>query len=778
MSVAHLLVAACCLAQAAQPVVERRVLDDGRTIVSEVRVGSDGKSVAHGAWELKSRDGGELASGKLADGVRTGTWRFRDEGGELRAKGVYREGERTGPWKFFDAAGEPIAEGRFDEGRFDGEWTYRSDPALSGTFRHELGRHANGNKRYEGLSLDGERHGRWSLWWPDGTQQLDARFIAGRAVGPWRYWHADGSFDHAMYRGLESAVNPYDLLERDVREVEALFEDREAPVEEGTDEPVALANLPRPDLGSFAADEALRAVVRELRSGQSAAACAALLDLNPDRRAALAALLTDLAALDLGAESDVRLGARYEALFETLGLEALFTWHEGTELLDRRHNSVELLRLHSLLSLAAKDDLFWTFDVELLTSYSKERRASEGQALLLSPPCASALPVPADAAGGSARVDDRARREAFRVAGGAGTEQALKDALAWLVAHQAPEGCWRSGDFAAACGRIGEGTCEGSGDRLHDVGVTGLALLALLGDGNTLQQGTHRDAVVRGVRWLVVTQDDGSGQLVHARPDKEGTLTYSWYNLFEHAIATRALMKASASASSAALRSTAQRALDYLDRARNPYAGWRYAAQPTGESDTAITGWAALAVLAAVEAGFEVDPEVPASVIAWMDEVTDPATGRVGYMQIGSESSRYGALNDHYPPAKGEALTATGLLCRLRFGQAPEQEPLLKRHAELLARKPPEWDTDGYGCDMYFWFFGTYAMHAMGGTYWERWNKALKKAVVDSQRKDGDSDGSWDPVGPWGFSGGRVYSTALMALCLEVYGEPRVPGAR
>jgi hypothetical protein len=28
--------------------------------------------------------------------------------------------------------------------------------------------------------------------------------------------------------------------------------------------------------------------------------------------------------------------------------------------------------------------------------------------------------------------------------------------------------------------------------------------------------------------------------------------------------------------------------------------------------------------------------------------------------------------------------------------------------------------------------------------------------------------GSWDPSGPWGTAGGRVYSTALLTLCLEV----------
>jgi len=55
----------------------------------------------------------------------------------------------------------------------------------------------------------------------------------------------------------------------------------------------------------------------------------------------------------------------------------------------------------------------------------------------------------------------------------------------------------------------------------------------------------------------------------------------------------------------------------------------------------------------------------------------------------------------------------------------------------------------------------------------------MKAAVVSSQRKDGSATGSWDPIGPWGFSGGRVYSTALGVLCLEVYFRyARVLGAR
>ena len=93
----------------------------------------------------------------------------------------------------------------------------------------------------------------------------------------------------------------------------------------------------------------------------------------------------------------------------------------------------------------------------------------------------------------------------------------------------------------------------------------------------------------------------------------------------------------------------------------------------------------------------------------------------------------------------------------------------MEKHADLLVKSLPEWDPDGLSNDMYYWYYGSYAMFQMGGRHWENWNKAMKKAVLDSQRRDGSSKGSWDPIGPWGFSGGRVYSTALGVLCLEVY---------
>ena len=41
--------------------------------------------------------------------------------------------------------------------------------------------------------------------------------------------------------------------------------------------------------------------------------------------------------------------------------------------------------------------------------------------------------------------------------------------------------------------------------------------------------------------------------------------------------------------------------------------------------------------------------------------------------------------------------------------------------------------------------------------------------LVDEQLANGSDRGSWDPKDRWGGYGGRVYSTALSTLILEVY---------
>ena len=110
-------------------------------------------------------------------------------------------------------------------------------------------------------------------------------------------------------------------------------------------------------------------------------------------------------------------------------------------------------------------------------------------------------------------------------------------------------------------------------------------------------------------------------------------------------------------------------------------------------------------------------------------------------------------------------MTAESLLCRYFLGLQPDED--LKREATnyILGQLP-----DGTeAANFYFWYYGTFALYQVQGPAWRRWNKAMQRRLIGMQRTDGPYAGSWNPDSVWGSYGGRVYSTALAALCLEVY---------
>lgn len=72
--------------------------------------------------------------------------------------------------------------------------------------------------------------------------------------------------------------------------------------------------------------------------------------------------------------------------------------------------------------------------------------------------------------------------------------------------------------------------------------------------------------------------------------------------------------------------------------------------------------------------------------------------------------------------------------------------------------------------NLYYWYYGSYALFQLGGKPWKEWNEHMRRALLTNQRRGNiDEDGSWDPVGEWGAAGGRVYATAIGAMTLEVY---------
>ena len=124
-------------------------------------------------------------------------------------------------------------------------------------------------------------------------------------------------------------------------------------------------------------------------------------------------------------------------------------------------------------------------------------------------------------------------------------------------------------------------------------------------------------------------------------------------------------------------------------------------------------------------------------------------------------------------------MTATAIVGRLVCRQPLDHE-LIQEGLDCIGRAPPAWDAQG-SVDFPYWFFGTIAKSHAAGESWRKWCEALDGAVRGSQRHDADTcaHGSWDPVDPWGAEGGRVYSTAVNALMLEVRQQyPKAIGVR
>ena len=334
---------------------------------------------------------------------------------------------------------------------------------------------------------------------------------------------------------------------------------------------------------------------------------------------------------------------------------------------------------------------------------------------------------------------------------------AVTMALAWLRDHQNRDGTWSCKNFMAACTK---GACAGPGSTDdYDAGLTGLALLAFLGAGNSHKHGPFKKTVLEGVKALKGMQtEDGC----FGKKSPEG----HW--IYNHAICTMAAAEAyGLSGKSELLLGMSQKAVDFLVGCQNPYMGWRYGSRP-GDNDTSCTAWATMALKTADISGLSVPKETFDGALAWFDKVTDDVYYKTGYTSKGDSGARLQEALGKFEPS--EAMTAAALTCRIFLlrDKAPKRADV-QGAANLVRQSPPKWDVKAGTIDMYYWFWASNAMFQMGDEYWKLWEEPLRNALIPTQRRDGCETGSWDPVDAWGTAGGRVYATAMCALALESY---------
>ncbi|MCJ8332326.1 MAG: hypothetical protein HRT89_18030, partial [Lentisphaeria bacterium] len=276
----------------------------------------------------------------------------------------------------------------------------------------------------------------------------------------------------------------------------------------------------------------------------------------------------------------------------------------------------------------------------------------------------------------------------------------------------------------------------------HDVGITGFALLALMGGGHTIRKGDYRRNVLRGIQWLVKQQ----------KPN--GALTG---NMYEHAIATIALCEAFGRAPDEEIGKAARKSINFCAYAVADDGGWRYAPK-SKISDMSVTGWFIQALKTAKLANIKFDHKLFSNAMTWVDRATDEggtrsSTGGISYTVTKAMKYGDGSLD----------LGGAGMVIR-QFSGTGIKSHLLIKAAKIQQKTPPTWESKNF----YRWYYTTYAMHNMGGEYRIWWNRRIRDILLENQSKSGDQAGSWEPSGD-AHGAGRVYSTALGALCLEVY---------
>jgi hypothetical protein len=339
------------------------------------------------------------------------------------------------------------------------------------------------------------------------------------------------------------------------------------------------------------------------------------------------------------------------------------------------------------------------------------------------------------------RVAGRRAAAAAARGGSLETERAVQAALAWLAAAQSSDGRWNAARHGGGVERSVQGHHRHGAGAKSDHGVTGLALLAFLGAGNTHQDGGYSETVARGVRFLVDRQRaDGS-----LAGDAE-----FFAALYCHGMAAIALAECCAMTGDASLRPPLEKAVRYTLSMQSPATGgWRYAAGDKG--DTSQLGWQVMLLTSARQAGLT---------------GLEPAEARARTFLQSVSSGRSGGLAAYRPGERPSmAMTAEALVCRLFLGM-PADHPCVGEAVDLLARSPPQPRSP----NAYAWYYATLASFHVGGPQWEAWNLQLQAALLPLQRRESSGlDGSWDPDPVWGGHGGRVYSTAMAAMTLEVY---------
>lgn len=352
--------------------------------------------------------------------------------------------------------------------------------------------------------------------------------------------------------------------------------------------------------------------------------------------------------------------------------------------------------------------------------------------------------------------------------------------LAWLRQHQNAAGYWCPRDYrhdstrkdAAFTGSLaldGKAVPEVGSDAAR-VEATAQALLSFVGNGYDHKEGEYKQTCRMAILWLRSQVNPNGCVGTAPRP-----------RVREQAFAAMAMSEVYGLSGDRVLKPVAESMIEYLLWMRRPGSGWGETI--TGEPNALDTTLAIIAIKSARMAGLE-----PAIGDAHRESgeflssiVVDEGDGRCHVRfnrfrrtPVGPDGTEW----RHGLPV----CEAAWVVSMLYAGMADLNSPHLRALAAVLCAEEnkPRWEAGKI--DYLYWWLATSALYQVGGKSWGAWEGAMSKLLLDRQRGYTDHDkrmeasretldeyGSWDPVEASCVQTGRIGSTALAWLTLQIY---------
>ncbi|HUU82469.1 MAG TPA: prenyltransferase/squalene oxidase repeat-containing protein [Phycisphaerae bacterium] len=289
---------------------------------------------------------------------------------------------------------------------------------------------------------------------------------------------------------------------------------------------------------------------------------------------------------------------------------------------------------------------------------------------------------------------------------------AAEQGLAWLALQQKEDGSFGS---LSHYGR--------------HVGITGLAGLAFMADGNTPGRGRYCD-VVEGCVAFILDHSSESGLL--AAETSHGPM-------YGHGFATLFLAEVYGMSPRPELREALRKAVRLIVSTQNEEGGWRY--QPVRhDADLSVTVCEIMALRAARNAGIFVEKSTVDGAIEYVKKSQNP-DGGFRYM-LNSGGSAF-------------ARSAAGVAALQYAGiyQGPEIEGGLEYIARFI---PPTEQSVGHM--FYGHYYAAQAMFLAGDRQWRPWWPAVRDDLLARQTDEGF----------WRGQAGTEYGTAMALIILQM----------